>query len=223
MRDKKDKKDKKSSRLPVWVFVLAGLLVVGVGVAVPVVARLTSGGTESYLADAETYMQAGDVRAALIQLRNAVKQDPDDGEARLALGNAYLEAGDPRAAEAELAKAERLGIAPERISVPLAEALLEITRKRMGMTIVTDGAGAALGIFTDGDLRRVLESDADIHRVPIGEVMTAGGRRIDSDALAAEAVRRMEEHAITSLLVTDEAGQVIGVVHLHDLLRAGAA
>lgn len=110
---------------------------------------------------------------------------------------------------------------PER--TPLAEALLEITRKRMGMTIVTDGAGAALGIFTDGDLRRVLESDADIHRVPIGEVMTAGGRRIDSDALAAEAVRRMEEHAITSLLVTDEAGQVIGVVHLHDLLRAGAA
>ena len=69
----------------------------------------------------------------------------------------------------------------------------------------------------------MLESDADIHRVPIGEVMTAGGRRIDSDALAAEAVRRMEEHAITSLLVTDEAGQVIGVVHLHDLLRAGAA
>ncbi|WP_043765265.1 KpsF/GutQ family sugar-phosphate isomerase [Algiphilus aromaticivorans] len=108
-------------------------------------------------------------------------------------------------------------------STPLADALLEITRKRMGMTIVTDESGATLGIFTDGDLRRVLESDADIHRVPIGEVMTGGGRRIGSDALAAEAVHRMEEHAITSLLVTDEAERVIGVVHLHDLLRAGAA
>ena len=108
-------------------------------------------------------------------------------------------------------------------STPLADALLEITRKRMGMTIVTDAAGNARCIFTDGDLRRVLESDADIHSVPIEQVMTPGGRRISGDALAAEAVHLMEAGAITSLLVTDEAEQVIGVVHLHDLLRAGAA
>lgn len=107
-------------------------------------------------------------------------------------------------------------------TTPLADALLEITRKRMGMTIVTDADGATLGIFTDGDLRRVLASDADIHRVPVGDVMTSGGRSIKADALAAEAVHLMEEHAITSLLVTDSDNAIIGVVHLHDLLRAGA-
>lgn len=139
MRDKKHTKDKKSAKLPVWVFVLAGLLVVGVGVAVPVVARLTDGGTESYLADAETYMQAGDVRSALIQLRNAVKDDPDNAEARLALGTAYLEAGDPRAAEAEFDKAERLGIAPDRISVPMAEALLRQGRYDEVLSTVEPG------------------------------------------------------------------------------------
>ena len=106
---------------------------------------------------------------------------------------------------------------------PLDEALLEVTRKRMGMTVVTDPEGRASGIFTDGDLRRVLESDVDIHAVRVADVMTKGGRRIGRDALAAEAVHRMEAHAITSLLVEDGEGQVCGVVHLHDLLRAGAA
>ncbi|MHA7834328.1 MAG: CBS domain-containing protein, partial [Algiphilus sp.] len=106
---------------------------------------------------------------------------------------------------------------------PLDEALLEVTRKRMGMTVVTDPEGRASGIFTDGDLRRVLESDVDIHAVRVADVMTKGGRRVSRDALAAEAVHAMEEHAITSLLVEDGEGQVCGVVHLHDLLRAGAA
>ena len=137
----RDKKDKKSSKLPVWVFVLGGLAVVGVGIAVPVVARLTGGNTETYIADAETYMQSGDIRAALIQLRNAVKEEPDDGEARFALGTAYLKAGDPRAAEAELKKAERLGVGPERISVPMAEALLRQGRYDEVLSTVEPGAG----------------------------------------------------------------------------------
>lgn len=106
---------------------------------------------------------------------------------------------------------------------PLDEALLEVTRKRMGMTAVTDPEGKVSGIFTDGDLRRVLESDVDIHAVRVADVMTPGGRRINKDALAAEAVHDMEEYAITSLLVEDTDSNVCGVVHLHDLLRAGAA
>ena len=106
---------------------------------------------------------------------------------------------------------------------PLAEALLEVTRKRMGMTVITGADEQVVGIFTDGDLRRVLEAGTDIHAVPVDQVMTEGGRRIASSALAAEAVHRMEEHAITSLLVEDEEGRICGVVHLHDLLRAGAA
>lgn len=106
---------------------------------------------------------------------------------------------------------------------PLAEALLEVTRKRMGMTVITGVDEQVVGIFTDGDLRRVLEAGTDIHAVPVRRVMTEGGRRIASTALAAEAVHRMEEHAITSLLVEDEEGRICGVVHLHDLLRAGAA
>ena len=93
----------------------------------------------------------------------------------------------------------------------------------MGMTVITGTDEQVVGIFTDGDLRRVLEAGTDIHAVPVRRVMTEGGRRIASSALAAEAVHRMEEHAITSLLVEDEEGRICGVVHLHDLLRAGAA
>lgn len=108
-------------------------------------------------------------------------------------------------------------------STPLASALLEVTRKRMGMTVVRDADGVAIGVFTDGDLRRVLENGVDVHTATVGETMTRGGRRIAADALAAEAVQKMEAHAITTLMVTDTQGEVCGVVHLHDLLRAGAA
>lgn len=111
-------------------------------------------------------------------------------------------------------------VAPDTL---LSDALLEITRKRMGMTVVRNGDGQVAGVFTDGDLRRVLEADVDVHRVTVAEVMTPGGRRIHADALAAEAVHLMEHHVITTLLVEDESGDVAGVVHLHDLLRAGAA
>jgi arabinose-5-phosphate isomerase len=105
--------------------------------------------------------------------------------------------------------------------VPLTAALLEMTRKGLGMTAVIDSVGVVQGVFTDGDLRRVLDSGVDVRTVPIAQVMTPGGKRIAAEALAAEAVQKMEAAKITSLMVTDAAGRLIGVIHLQDLLRAG--
>ncbi|MGB0220556.1 MAG: KpsF/GutQ family sugar-phosphate isomerase [Sinimarinibacterium flocculans] len=113
----------------------------------------------------------------------------------------------------------RLPTVPENAS--LSEALLEMTRKGLGMTAIVDSAGAVLGVFTDGDLRRVLDAGVDVRSAPIREVMTPGGKSIGPQQLAAEAVAMMEQHKITSLLVRDERGTLVGVVHMHDLLRAG--
>ena len=109
-------------------------------------------------------------------------------------------------------------VAPDTL---LTDALLEITRKRLGMTAVTDATGRVLGVFTDGDLRRVLEQGVDVRATRIDAVMTHGGRRIDADRLAAEAVALMEQHQITALVVTDADGRLQGVLTMHDLLRAG--
>lgn len=107
--------------------------------------------------------------------------------------------------------------------VPLREALFEITRKRLGITGVVDADGALVGVFSDGDLRRALERDAGALDRPIDEFMTTSPKRILSTALAAKALRRMEDHAITSLFAfaSDDARAPVGIVHLHDLLRAG--
>ena len=103
---------------------------------------------------------------------------------------------------------------------PLAHAVLEITRKRMGMTAVIDASGRLAGIFTDGDLRRLLEHGRDIRLLSVGEVMIANPATIQPDALAAEAARVMEERKISQLLVVDGAGALCGAVHIHDLLSA---
>jgi arabinose-5-phosphate isomerase len=103
----------------------------------------------------------------------------------------------------------------------LSEALLEMTRKGLGMTAVLDPHGSVLGVFTDGDLRRVLDAGVDVRKAQITEVMTPGGKSIGPQQLAAEAVALMERHKITSLLVKNESGTLVGVVHMHDLLRAG--
>lgn len=107
------------------------------------------------------------------------------------------------------------------LEVPLTAALLEMTRKGLGMTAVLDAAGKVRGVFTDGDLRRVLDSGVDVRSVPIAEVMTPGGKRIAAAALAAEAVHKMETSKITALMVVDADERLIGVIHLQDLLRAG--
>lgn len=108
-----------------------------------------------------------------------------------------------------------------RRGAPLAEALIEVTRKGMGMTAVIDEDQRIIGIFTDGDLRRTLDRNADMHSTLIEEVMSPGPKTIDADQLAAEAVAMMQQHSITALLVADQDKRLQGALHMHDLLRAG--
>ena len=105
--------------------------------------------------------------------------------------------------------------------VPLAEGLMEMTRKGLGMTAIVDEQDRVLGVFTDGDLRRALDRAADLHRTRMDEVMTRQAKRIDADALAAEAVLLMETHRITSLIIVGADEVLVGALNVHDLLRAG--
>jgi len=103
----------------------------------------------------------------------------------------------------------------------LAEALVEMSRKRLGMTAVVDASDHLLGLFTDGDLRRALDDAAiDVRATTIADVMTRNPRTIGPDALAVEAAQLMEAHQINALLVMDAAGQLQGALNIHDLLRA---
>jgi arabinose-5-phosphate isomerase len=103
---------------------------------------------------------------------------------------------------------------------PMKETILEITSKRLGVTGVVNGQGQLVGIVTDGDLRRGLESKGDIFRYQAKDLMTKNPKTIRGDALAAAAMGVMEEHSITSLFVLD-GKKPVGVIHLHDLLKAG--
>jgi arabinose-5-phosphate isomerase len=109
-------------------------------------------------------------------------------------------------------------VAPD---VKMRDALMEMTGKRMGCTIVVNGAGALEGIFTDGDLRRLSQDREDFLNLPIGDVMGRKPHTIEQTTLASAALARMEEHAITQLVVVDSEHRPVGVLHLHDLLRAG--
>jgi len=97
------------------------------------------------------------------------------------------------------------------------DALFQITAKRMGMTAIIGHDGLVCGIFTDGDLRRVLERDGDFRNLPITSVMTKGPRTIGPDQLAVEAVELMERYRINQMLVVDEAGKLVGALNMHDL------
>ena len=103
----------------------------------------------------------------------------------------------------------------------LADALLEMTKKGLGMTAVVDEQDNLLGIFTDGDLRRILAKPIDIRTTPISQVMHSKPRNIHPEALAAEAVQLMEQYKINGLLVVDERQKLVGALNMHDLLRAG--
>lgn len=109
--------------------------------------------------------------------------------------------------------------------IPMREALFEITSKKLGCTGVIDDSGDLVGVVTDGDLRRALERGVDFMGRPASELMTKNPKRILAGDLAAKALQRMEEYSITSLFVfADEESRVpVGVVHLHDLLKAGIA
>ncbi len=103
----------------------------------------------------------------------------------------------------------------------LADALMEISAKGLGMSTVIDENGDLLGIFTDGDLRRALEQHHDLSTTHVGNVMSSAAKTIDANALAAEALTRMENESISALIVVDEQKKVTGVVQLLALLKAG--
>jgi arabinose-5-phosphate isomerase len=103
----------------------------------------------------------------------------------------------------------------------LAEALLEMSAKGLGMTAIVDGESRLRGLFTDGDLRRALAAGADLRDAKIAKLMTANPRTISPDRLAAEAFQMMEAKRINGLLVTDDENRLVGVFNMHDLFRAG--
>lgn len=105
--------------------------------------------------------------------------------------------------------------------VPLRDALVEMTRKGLGMTAIIDSAGEVIGVYTDGDLRRTLDRQLDIHKTAVSDVMTAGGKTVAADMLAGEALKIMEDSKINGLLVVDDDRKLIGALNMHDLLRAG--
>ena len=107
------------------------------------------------------------------------------------------------------------------VDTPFKEALLEMTRKKLGMTAVVDASGSLVEVFTDGDLRRCLDRDLDIAKTRIESVMTRAPKTISEDALAAEAALFMQERQINGLLALDAAGRLTGAFNMHDLLRAG--
>jgi len=103
----------------------------------------------------------------------------------------------------------------------VSQALLEMTKKGLGMTAIVDDQQRVLGVFTDGDLRRALDREVDIHSTPIADIMTPGSKTILPEILAAEALQIMEAFKINGLLVVDHSGRLIGALNMHDLLRAG--
>lgn len=103
----------------------------------------------------------------------------------------------------------------------IGTALIEVTAKKLGMTCVVDDNGVLVGIYTDGDIRRTLTQNRDIHTTLIADVMTTHCKTVHPGLLAAEALTLMQKHVITSLIVIDDMNRPIAVVHLHDLLRAG--
>lgn len=107
------------------------------------------------------------------------------------------------------------------MDTPLREALSEMSTKGFGMTVVVDEQKNTRGIFTDGDLRRCIDNGQDINAISVGEVMTPNPRTVAPDTLAAEALRIMQEKKITALVVRDDNEPAKGILHMHDLLRAG--
>jgi arabinose-5-phosphate isomerase len=105
--------------------------------------------------------------------------------------------------------------------VSLRDGLMEMTDKGLGMTAIVGDDGTLEGVFTDGDLRRALDSGADVHKTRIRDVMQSDCKSTSADVLAAEALHLLEEYKITSLLVTDEDNKLVGALNIHDLFREG--
>ena len=108
-----------------------------------------------------------------------------------------------------------------RENAPLKDIIYEISSKKLGVTTVVDGKRVLKGIVTDGDLRRLLEKGKDVFEIKASEIMSKNPKTIDKDELAAKALQIMEQYSITSLLIVDGKNSPTGIVHLHDLLKAG--
>jgi arabinose-5-phosphate isomerase len=128
----------------------------------------------------------------------------------------------PRQALVHVADVMRRGADVARVQsgASAMQAVSEMTRGRIGMTAVVDAAERVRGIFTDGDLRRALETGADLKAARVDDLMSAGPRTIRPEALAVEAVQIMEQHKVNQLLVVDAGGALIGALNMHDLFRA---
>jgi arabinose-5-phosphate isomerase len=103
---------------------------------------------------------------------------------------------------------------------PLAEALIEMSQKGFGMTTIVNSAGDITGVFTDGDLRRALDSGTDIKNTPIQDVMSVGYKTIAPGSLAVEAAKAMQDANVYVLIVKDRDAPVCGIIKMHDLLQA---
>jgi arabinose-5-phosphate isomerase len=157
----------------------------------------------------------GDALAvALLEARGFTKEDFADAHPGGNLGRRVL---------MHVEEVMRTGDAVPRVrpSMTLGEGLLEMSKKGLGMTVVVDDTDKVLGVFTDGDLRRVLDDQIDVHKARMSEVMTKDPKCITARSLATEAVNLMERHRITALPVTDANGGLSGALNVHDLLRAG--
>jgi arabinose-5-phosphate isomerase len=107
-----------------------------------------------------------------------------------------------------------------KINAPLKEALIEISKKRLGMTVIIDDQDQVLGIFTDGDLRRLLEKTLDLENIHLCDVMTKNPKTISKEILVAQAVETMERFRINHLIVISPEGKLEGALNLHDLLAS---
>jgi arabinose-5-phosphate isomerase len=107
------------------------------------------------------------------------------------------------------------------INQPLKEALLEMSKKGFGMTTVVKDTGKLFGVFTDGDLRRAINEDKNVKSILLSEVTKSGCKSIHQDALAAEALKIIEDLKITTLVIENSDHEPVGILHLHDILKAG--
>ncbi|CUT04810.1 KpsF/GutQ family sugar-phosphate isomerase [Candidatus Chrysopegis kryptomonas] len=125
-----------------------------------------------------------------------------------------------------LLKVEELMVSGKEVpivhtSTPMKETIIEMTSKRLGATCVVDDDGKLVGIITDGDLRRLLQRTENVFALKAGEVMTKNPKTIKKDALAVTALQQMETYNITQLVVIDDERIPIGMIHIHDLVKAG--
>ncbi len=118
-----------------------------------------------------------------------------------------------------MTRGERVPIVHQ--AVPLKDAILEITSKRLGATCVVDDNGCLVGIITDGDLRRMLERDTDMTNLLAVDVMSPKPKAVNTNILASTALKLMETHKITQLIIIGEAREPVGIIHLHDLVQLG--